>query len=467
MSVETEEKDYTKHVEDIEIKAAYDNLIMLLEQEDYEPFREEFLKLHEYEQGEFFSLLNDEDREKLYHLLSPKEVADFFDTLSISNEEMEEILTSMDARYAAQVLGAMQYDNAADIMNFLPKEVMMSFLALMKKEDREEIRILMNYEDDTAGGIMTTEFVSIDSEMTVHEAMVHLRKVAPDSETIYYLFVTDINNKLVGIISLRDLIIADEDEYIGDIMKERVISVNVADDQEQVAYMMRDYDFLAVPVLDYQEHLVGIITADDIMDVIQEEAEEDYYRLAGMSDEGSPLDDSSFTAAKKRLPWLIGLTLMGMITATMLSTFEETLEKVALLGAFIPIIGGMSGNAGTQSLAVAVRGLATGEIKRVSLLKLAIKDILTGMMTGFTCAVLLFIIITILFGQPVVGIIVSISLFVAMTFATLSGTFIPMGMSKFGIDPAVASGPFITTSNDIISLMIYFSLANALMSALV
>ncbi|QYA48861.1 magnesium transporter [Nosocomiicoccus ampullae] len=465
MSVDTETTN-TDHVEDIEKKEAYDELIVLLENEDYEPFRENFLKLHEYEQGEFYSLLDNEDRDKLYRLLSPKEISDFFDTLTLSDEEMEEILTGMDARYAAQVLGAMQYDNAADIMNFLPKEVMMSFLALMERDDREEIRILMNYEDDTAGGIMTTEFVSIDSEMTVHQAMEHLRRVAPNSETIYYIFVTDINNKLVGIISLRDLIIADEDEYIGDIMKERVISVNVSDDQEEVAYVMRDYNFLAVPVLDYQEHLVGIITADDIMDVIQEEAEEDYYRLAGMSDEGSPLDDSSFTAAKKRLPWLIGLTLMGMITATMLSTFEDTLEKVALLGAFIPIIGGMAGNAGTQSLAVAVRGLATGDIKRASLLKLAMKDIFTGMMTGITCAVLLFIIITILFGQPVVGLIVSVSLFVAMTVATLTGTFIPMGMSKLGIDPAVASGPFITTSNDIISLMIYFSLANALMGAL-
>ena len=251
MSVDTDTTN-TDHVEDIEKKEAYDELIVLLENEDYEPFRENFLKLHEYEQGEFYSLLDNEDRDKLYRLLSPKEISDFFDTLSLSDEEMEEILTSMDARYAAQVLGAMQYDNAADIMNFLPKEVMMSFLALMERDDREEIRILMNYEDDTAGGIMTTEFVSIDSEMTVHQAMEHLRRVAPNSETIYYIFVTDINNKLVGIISLRDLIIADEDEYIGDIMKERVISVNVSDDQEEVAYVMRDYDFLAVPVLDYQ-----------------------------------------------------------------------------------------------------------------------------------------------------------------------------------------------------------------------
>ena len=172
MSVDTDTTN-TDHVEDIEKKEAYDELIVLLENEDYEPFRENFLKLHEYEQGEFYSLLDNEDRDKLYRLLSPKEISDFFDTLSLSDEEMEEILTSMDARYAAQVLGAMQYDNAADIMNFLPKEVMMSFLALMERDDREEIRILMNYEDDTAGGIMTTEFESIESEMTVHRAMEH------------------------------------------------------------------------------------------------------------------------------------------------------------------------------------------------------------------------------------------------------------------------------------------------------
>lgn len=466
MKRKEENKEIATH-QDIDFEVVFLELRNALNNDDYDLFREEFLKLHTYEQSEFFLTLNVEERENLYHFLSPREVGDFFDSFELETEEYESFLNEMDSRYAAQVVGSMQYDNAVDILNELPKDMVATFLPLMNREDREEIRSLMNYEEDTAGGIMTTEFVSIDSDMTVRQSMEYLKEVAPNSETIYYIFVTDPSNKLAGIISLRDLIVAEDDEYIGDIMKERVISVRAADDQEEVANKMRDYDFLAVPVIDYQNHLVGIITADDIMDVIHEEAEEDYYRLAGMSEQESPINSTAVESAKKRLPWLIGLTFMGMITATMLSTFEETLEKVAILGAFIPIIGGMAGNAGTQSLAVAVRGLSTGEIREASLGKLAIKDIVTGMLTGVVCGVLLFGIISILFGQPMLGVIVSISLFVAMTVATLSGTFIPMGMQKIGIDPAVASGPFITTSNDIISLVIYFSLANALMSALI
>ena len=229
---------------------------------------------------------------------------------------------------------------------------------------------------------------------------------------------------------------------------------------------MRDYDFLAVPVVDYQDHLVGIITADDIMDVIHEEAGEDYSRLAGMS-EIEPTTDSSISTAKKRLPWLVGLTFMGMITATMLTTFEDTLAQVAILGAFIPIIGGMAGNTGTQSLAVAVRGIATGEIQEASKVKLALREMGSGVITGAVCGAVLFTIIVLMYQSPVLGMIVSASLMIAMTLATLLGTLVPLAMARVGIDPAVASGPFITTANDIISLLIYFSLANAFMSYLI
>src|SRR5699024_7302028 len=260
------------------------------------------------------------------------------------------------------------------------------------------------------------------------------------------------------------------------------------------------------------------ITADDIMDVIHEEAGEDYSRLAGMS-EIEPTTDSSISTAKKRLPWLVGLTFMGMITATMLTTFEDTLAQVAILGAFIPIIGGMAGNTGTQSLAVAVRGIATGEIQEASKVKLALREMGSGVITGAVCGAVLFTIIVLMYQSPVLGMIVSASLMIAMTLATLLGTLVPLAMARVciepsvasglvtivvlmyqspvagvivsaslmlamtlatllgtlvplamarvGIDPAVASGPFITTANDIISLLIYFSLANAFMSYLI
>lgn len=452
--------------EKTEIQVEYERLLTLLQNNDFEEFRETFFDLHSYEQGEFYLELDEKDKEKLYHMLSPEEVSDFFDTIEMDKEDYDELFDEMDARYAASMVGSMQYDNAVDILNELPKSKVTSFLALIDKEDAKQIRGLLNYEEDTAGGIMTTEFVSVTSSMSVREAMRHLKVMAPDSETIYYVFVVDDDKRLAGIVSLRELIIADDDEYIGDIMNERVVSVLVSDDQEEVAQIMKDYDFLALPVLDYQDHLVGIVTADDIMDVMDAEASEDYSRLAGMS-ESERTTDSSFETAKKRLPWLLGLTFMGMITVMMLTTFEETLEQVAILGAFIPIIGGMAGNTGTQSLAVAVRGISTGEIKDESKFKLALREMGSGVMTGFVCGTTLLLIITLLFQESILlALIISVSLMIAMTIATLTGTLVPLVMDRFGIDPAIASGPFITTGNDVISLLIYFSLANTFMSAL-
>lgn len=449
-----------------EIEEEYERLLKLLQEGDIDSFREEFLDLHNYEQSGFYVELDKEDKTKLYEMLSPEEVSDFFDTIEMDEEEYDALFDDMDARYAASMIGNMQYDNAVDILNKLPKSKVTSFLTLMNKNDARQIRDLLNYDEDTAGGIMTTEFVSVTSSMSVREAMRHLKVMAPDSETIYYVFVVDDDKRLAGIVSLRELIIADDDEYIGDIMNERVVSVLVSDDQEEAARIMRDYDFLALPVLDYQDHLVGIITADDIMDVIDEEASEDYSRLAGMS-ETERMTDSSFETAKKRLPWLVALTFMGMVTATMLTAFEDTLEQVAILGAFIPIIAGMAGNTGTQSLAVAVRGISTGEIKEESKLKLAFREMGSGVMTGLVCGMILFLIVILVFGESMVlGGIISFSLMVAMTIATLAGTLVPLIMDKFGIDPAIASGPFITTGNDIISLLIYFSLANMFLTSL-
>ena len=435
------------------------HLLDLLRRRDSAEFRTIFLDLHEHDQSKFYLELEDEDRQLLYNTITPREAGEFYDVIDIDELDHEENFNSIDARYAARMVAAMQTDNAVDILNLLSKDKVTSLLALMGANERSEIRALLNYGEDTAGGIMTTEFVNVDSSMTVREAMRHLKTAAPDSETIYYVFVVDTSQKLVGIVSLRDLIIADDDEYIEDIMVERVVSVNAGDDQEVVAQLMRDYDFLAIPVLDYQGHLLGIITHDDILDVIDEEANEDYSRLAGLSDTEST-SENALSTAKKRLPWLIGLTFMGMITATMLTNFEDTLQQVAILGAFIPIIGGMAGNSGTQSLAVAVRGISTGEIKETSKIKLAIREMTSGFITGLVCGLILFTIITFIYQQPMLGMIVSVSLLIAMTFATLTGTLVPIFMDKIGIDPAIASGPFITTGNDIISLLVYFSLAN-------
>ena len=333
--------------------------------------------MHNYEQSEYFEDSDDDIRQRIYEVLSPEEVADFFEQLEIDEEDYEALFDTMDATYASKVLEDMSYDNAVDIMNQLSKQKVVSLLTLMNREDAKEIKALLHYEEDTAGGIMTTEYISLKATMPVKEALMHVKEQAPDAETIYVIFTVNDDKQLAGVLSLRDLIVAENDAYIEDIMSERVISANAADDQEDVAQKMRDYDFIAMPVVDYQDHLLGIITIDDILDVMDEEASEDYSRLAGVSDVDAT-NDSILKTATKRLPWLIILTFLGMITATILGSFEDTLAKVALLAAFIPIISGMSGNSGTQSLAVSVRNISTGEIDEESKFKVALREAGSG-----------------------------------------------------------------------------------------
>ncbi|PTE42023.1 magnesium transporter [Staphylococcus equorum] len=451
----------------LEDEQVYDQALLdkLLFENHIDEFRKEFLAMHTYEQSEYFEDSDEEIRQRIFEVLSPEEVADFFEQLEIDEDEYESLFDTMDAEYASKVLEDMSYDNAVDIMNKLSKQKIVSLLTLMKREDAKEIKALLHYEEDTAGGIMTTEYISLKATMPVKEAMMHVKEQAPDAETIYVIFTVNDNKQLAGVLSLRDLIVAENDAYIEDIMSERVISANAADDQEDVAQKMRDYDFIAMPVVDYQDHLLGIITIDDILDVMDEEASEDYSRLAGVSDVDAT-NDSIIKTARKRLPWLIILTFLGMITATILGSFEDTLSQVALLAAFIPIISGMSGNSGTQSLAVSVRNISTGEIYEQSKFKVALRETGSGFLSGLICSILLFLIIMILYGQPILAVIVGASLTIAMTVGTLVGSMIPLVMDKLKIDPAVASGPFITTINDIVSMLIYFGLATSFMTYL-
>lgn len=460
MSNDTEIKDKVR--EDV-----YDEELLnrLLDENDIDQFRDEFLSMHNYEQSEYFEDTDENNRQKIFEFLSPKEVANFFDQLDIDDEDYEELFDKINANYASHVLEEMSYDNSVDILNKLSKPKVASLLTLMDKDEANEIKALLHYEEDTAGGIMTTEYISLKTTTPVKEALMHVKEQAPDAETIYVIFAVNKAGQLVGVLSLRDLITAENDSYIEDVMSERVISVNVADDQEDVAQVIRDYDFIAVPVVDYQTHLLGIITIDDILDVMDEEASEDYSRLAGVSDIDST-SDSVIKTASKRLPWLIVLTFLGMITATILGSFEDTLSQVALLAAFIPIISGMSGNSGTQSLAVSVRNISTGEINEQSKFKLALREAGSGFLSGLVCSVVLFLIIVVIYRQPLLALIVGGSLTCAMTVGTLVGSMIPLIMNKFKIDPAVASGPFITTINDIVSMLIYFGLATSFMSYL-
>lgn len=424
-------------------------------------FRSEFLDLHIYDQGQFYLKLEEDERQLLYAYLSPKEMADMFDVLEEEQEDVEGLLKEMKPSYVAEMLAEMYTDNAVDTLKQLDRQDVAKYLSIMSKESAAEIKNLLHYEDETAGAIMTTEYVAIESQQTVGSAMRLLKEEASKAETIYYVFVKDANDFLVGVISLRDLIVNDDDMLISDIMNERVISVKVGDDQQDVARTMRDYDFLAIPVTDYDGRLLGIVTVDDIIDVMDEEATSDYSGLAGV--DVDEVTENPFKAAAKRLPWLITLLFLGMSTATLIGRYEELVSEASILAVFISLITGTAGNAGTQSLAVAVRRLAVQDDER-GFMSLIIGEVLTGLITGFVTGVTIFLIVGIWKQNFMLGFVIGMAMLCAITVANLAGSLIPMVMDKLGFDPAVASGPFITTLSDLTSVLIYFNIASLFMS---
>ncbi|MDN6289738.1 MAG: magnesium transporter, partial [Tetragenococcus koreensis] len=435
-----------------ELEVRFAQLKKDLKENNLPDFRENFLEMHIYEQSQFYQTLDENERQLVYAYLSPRELAEMFDVLEEDNENIKDYLGEMRAGYASDMLAQMYTDNAVDLLNTLNKKQMGKYLSLMDAEDAAEIKELLHYEDETAGAIMTTEFVSIVANQTVRSAMYVLKRVAKEAETIYYTYVVDQDNYLVGVISLRDLLVSDDDEMIADILNDRIISVHVGDDQEDVAQTFRDYDFLALPVTDYEDHLLGIVTVDDIIDVIDDEAASDYSGLAGVNVE--EVHENPVKAASKRLPWLITLLFLGMATASLINRYEELVSEASILAAFITLITGTAGNAGTQSLAVAVRRLAFNDNKAKSYLQTILSEILTGLVTGFVTGLTILAIVWVWQGNPILGFVIGMAMMCAITVANLAGSLIPMLMDKLGFDPAVASGPFITTLSDLTSVLI-------------
>ncbi|MEK6189701.1 MAG: magnesium transporter [Carnobacterium alterfunditum] len=449
----------------IEFEEQIEQLKSYLTDEDINSFRENFLELHVYEQSQVYLSLSKDERLRAYNFLSPNEMADTFEILEEEEESVEKYLEEMNPQYAANMLSEMYRDNAADMLNQLEPYTIKKYLSLMQKKDADGIKKLLKYEDDTAGSIMTTEYISIFANQTIQSAMAILKKKAPEAETIYYVYVVDSNRRLVGVISLRDLIVHEDDEMISDIMGDRLISVNSNDDQRDVARTMQDYDFLAIPVVDNEERLIGIITVDDIMDVISDEAASDYSGLAGVDVEER--SENPFVVASKRLPWLIILLFLGIGTSTLISNYEEMISKASILAVFISLITGTAGNAGTQSLAVAVRKLADNDDSKKNFKKLIMSEIASGLITGVVTGATIFLAVGIWKENFVLGSVIGIAMLVAITIANLAGSFIPILMERIGFDPAVASGPFITTLTDLTSVLIYFNIAALFMEYLV
>ncbi|CUU08079.1 magnesium transporter [Candidatus Thermokryptus mobilis] len=423
--------------------------------------------LHPVDIAEIISELQGDEKVKLFNLVRREKAIDVFDELD--EDDQIYILEHLPAESKAFLLNEMSPDERADLFEELTTEKSQEYESLMTEEARREVEILTSYPSETAGGLMTTEYASVVEGMTVGEAIDFLRATAPDKETIYSIYVTSEKGVLVGVVQLKDLILSDPRKRISDIMDEKVISVDVDTDQEEVARVMKKYNLMVIPVVDRYRKLLGIITVDDIIDVIHEEASEDMAKMVGTQLEDIETLLSPLKSARLRMPWLL-LTYIGEILVSFIvKHFEPTLQQIIALASYMPLIAAMGGNVGTQASTICVRGLATGSIKMSDLSKILVKETLAGSIMGIVYGFILSLITLLVYGfkySYTLPITVFIGCTASMTFASVMGTIEPFVLIKLKRDPATAVGPLVTTGTDILSTATYLTIATLLLKAL-
>ena len=415
---------------------------------------------HPVDLGEIFNNLEKEERKKFITFFELEKTASVLP--EISPIFRKEILSGIGDVRLAQILELMPSDNAAEILGGFSEKRRKQVLKLIKKEEAEDVSRLLEYKKDTAGRIMTLDFFSLRSEITVAEAIEELRKT--DIHSIPYIYVVTDENELIGVLPLKILITTIPSTKLKEIVNKEIIHVTTDVDQEEVANLVRKYNLRAIPVVDKINKLVGIVTVDDILDIVTEEASEDIYHMAGIKEkENGLLRRSIPVVVRLRLPWLIICLVGGMIAAGVVAVFEETLAAIIILAFFMPIIMQTGGNIGTQSSTIVTRGLATGSIDIKDMWKLLWRELLIGLLIGVICGVAIGAIAQIWKGTPDLGIVVGVSMAATVTVAAFLGAFLPLIFHRFGVDPAVASGPAITTLKDITGLLIYFTTATLIM----
>lgn len=445
------------------------DIIKRIQSKDASIIKEAFLLYHPYELSEALVEMDQSDRTYLFSLLQGKDLGPIIAYLD--HQLVLSFFEDLKPRYIVNMIQELDIDDAVDLMQSLPESDQTAYLKLMDQTHREMIQSLIHYTEDTAGAMMTTEYIEIDGEDSVETAMKKLINQAVDAETISTLYVTDQKNVLIGTLSLREIILARKGQLISNIMNTRLITCMTSMDQEDVADIFKNYDFTVLPVVDQQQRMLGIITIDDIVDVIEEEAVEDYGLLAGVKDIDFDTEtETVWKSAKKRLPWLLILSVLGFLTSTIISQFETTLGAVPAVALFLPMILGMAGNTGTQSLAVTIRGLVNEEFSnRRDIRKHLLREVGTGLLNGLIIGFLLFgaTYVFLTLGQTENALLitqaVSLAIVVGLTVATFAGALIPIVIHSLGIDPAIASGPFVTMVVDILGITVYFSLATLLL----
>ena len=441
------------------IEERLNDLKTLIEEHKYSLLRQQ---LDEFNEADIATLLEDvepSDLLKVFRILPKDIAADVFAYLPIELEQ--QIITSMSDREAANIVNNLMADDAADLMEEMPANIVKRLLANASSETRRDINHLLRYPEDSAGSIMTVEFVDLKENLTVSQAIDRIREIGIDKETINICYVLDAGRHLIGTAALRYLLISDPDLIIGNIMNDNVISINTMMDQEEVAQVFQKYDFTSMPVVDNENRLVGIITVDDVVDIMEEEATEDMEKMAAIIPSDKPyLKTSVFETWKKRMPWLLLLMVSATFTGSILTHFEDALSKMAILVAYIPMLMDTGGNAGGQVSVTVIRGLSLNEIEYKDTVRVIWKEFRVALCCGFTLAAANFVKLILLDRLTVsVALVVCLTLVCAVVAAKFVGCTLPILAKRIGFDPAVMASPFITTLVDVISLLVYFAIA--------
>ena len=418
-------------------------------------------KTHAADLSVVFRSLSLAQQRKLFSLISDVEQKGILFS-ELDEDTFQDLIEDMKIEDIVKVLESMPADDVADIIGRLPEEKSKTILDKMKTAESEEVEDLLRYEDDTAGGIMVPDFIALREDVTAREAIESLQTEHSDVEMAFYLYVVDEYGKLVGVSSLRQLVVVSPETPLKEFMITDVFSVQTDMDQEEVAKLVARYDILAVPVVDGSNRLVGIVTVDDVIDILRKEATEDILKMAGAGEEFVETK-SIFKSTRIRLPWLFASCLGGIFAFFIIGKYESSLSKIAYLAAFIPVIMGMGGNIGTQSSTIVVRGLATGRINVRDIWSVVFKELSIGLILGLVYGLLIGAVAQFRYSMEALAISVALAVICSMSVAALVGSLVPMGFARINIDPAVATGPLVTTSIDIISVFFYFLIATTLL----
>ena len=438
-------------------------LLELLERRDLHALRAALLEENEVDIAEFLEELPQDKIVVVFRALPKEMAAEVFSNLEADTQQV--IIQSATDQEVSAIVEELYVDDAVDMLEELPANVVKRVLKAARPDTRKLINQFLNYPDNSVGSIMTAEFTDLKQSMTVSQAIAHIRRTGENSESVYTCYVTDAGRRLEGVLTIKELLLAQDEQLIADLMETDVITAETTEDQEEAVARMMKYDFISLPVVDKEGRLVGIVTVDDVMDVMEEEATEDFEKMAAMAPSEKPyLKTSAFTLAKHRIVWLLVLMISGMITGGILGKYEAAFSAMPLLVTFIPMLTDTGGNAGSQSSTLIIRGMAVGEIQLRDFLKVFWKELRVSMLVGVVLSAVNFVRLIITYpGNEMIALTVSLALFVTVLLAKTVGGVLPMAAKLFHADPAIMAAPLITTIVDAISLVVYFNIASALL----